>query len=156
MKYLLCAIALSAAFASCQISHSPMPYFMFYDLNGQAKTNEDLITHKPTVLVFFHPKCEHCQTEADSIVQRAAEFKGAQVAFVSADTVAHIAAFDSTYQLSAHGFEVWHDRQRIGKPKFEVKDAPTVVVYSTARELVVRFRGAPTMQQLLTKIKEAK
>ena len=155
MKYLLCAFALTVAFTSCQISHSPIPQFTFYDLNGNAKTNADLVTGKPTVLVFFHPKCEHCQTEADSMVQRATAVEGAQVAFVSADTVAHIAAFDSTYRLSAHGFEVWHDAQRIGKPKFEVKDAPTVVVYSAARELVVRFRGAPTMRQLLEKLKEA-
>lgn len=60
-----------------------IPFFSFYDLEGNVFTSEKVSTEMPTMIMLFDPYCDHCSQQASWIVEQESNFKDVQLIFVT-------------------------------------------------------------------------
>ena len=60
-----------------------IPYFSFYDLEGNVVTNENLDLNRSTMIMMFDPYCDHCDKQAEMIVEAQDQFQDVQFVFVT-------------------------------------------------------------------------
>lgn len=75
-------LVLSVATVSGQERIS-LPYFSFYDLEGNPFTNESIDHTLPTMVMLFDPYCDHCDLQADRIQAEAKQFTDKNIIFVT-------------------------------------------------------------------------
>lgn len=112
--------------------------------------NAKTLTGK-SVLILFHPECEHCQHEAEEIQQHTASFKNYAVYFLSSATLPEIEAFAIKYKL--RGVENFHFGTTDGQyvvDAFGSIPAPSVYIYSENGTLVKKFNGQTPIEEIIS------
>lgn len=72
----------------------------FESLNGGQTWIDGFNPDQPTVIIYFHPECEHCQYEASEIGKEAERFaKANMILITSDDSTKRVEAFAIKYRL---------------------------------------------------------
>jgi len=109
-----------------------------------------LIKGNPFVLMYVHPECEICQTEARQIQQKASNAKDIQWVLVSYAERESLCQFMETYQLAdIPGLVMLMDSQFVLHDQLEAPGIPTSYVYNSQHQLVSIVRGISRLDKLI-------
>jgi peroxiredoxin len=103
----------------------------------------------PTIIVYFNPDCDHCQTEAQKIVDSIGYLKHTQILFISSAPFAQIKKFSQDYKLiNQSNITVGYDPQFLITRFYKVNYTPFVATYNGSGNLVNVYEGGTTVTQL--------
>ena len=117
-----------------------LPNFELTGLDGKTITTASLPTGKPTVILFFHPNCEHCQAEARELQKHTEDFANTNFLMVTWDEMRNIRAFMTEYRLNAP-IAAYQINSNTLAQTYGQFNLPAVYIYNANRELVQQFNG---------------
>ncbi|MCZ2357757.1 MAG: redoxin domain-containing protein [Bacteroidia bacterium] len=119
-----------SVFAQKQAPPTNFPQFKFYDLSGNAFTNNQIKAGLPMVVFYFDPDCDHCQLEAKMISSELNSFGQVNLLWVSTAEEAAIKSFQQKFFAGAKT-PVYFVRDKDYKfdGYFGYSVAPTILVF---------------------------
>jgi cytochrome oxidase Cu insertion factor (SCO1/SenC/PrrC family) len=103
----------------------------------------------PTIIIFFNPECEHCQTEAKNISDSIQLLQKVQITFASSAPLGDIKNFANEYGLLAHpNIKVGRDEKYFLSAFYRLRYAPFVAVYDANGDLMKVFEGGTNIKIL--------
>lgn len=79
-----------------------IPPFKIRLVDGKGYTYKDLKRNFPTILIYFQPDCEHCQTFAAALEKRLPALADRQIILISFAHINAVRDFDRQYHLSGY------------------------------------------------------
>ena len=132
-----------------------IPAFYFYTLQDSVFTNADLQQDKATLIINFHPECEHCQYEAEIIGKRINDFTNYQLVWVSYADTQQIKTFAQSYKLSDYkNITFLHDKDMVFDDIFGKSGIPASFIYDKNGKLRKQFKGEAKVEALLKYLKQ--
>lgn len=121
-----------------------IPNFTIVLGDGKHLTKADLNPHKPVMMVYYSPTCEHCQAFGQDLAAHMDEFKGAQIVMVTFRPLNEVRDFarichleNSAALIGSEGL-TW-----VVQHHYNVVNFPFVAVYNKAWKLGGVFRTEP-------------
>ena len=112
--------------------------------------NTQLVKDNPVILMYFHPECDFCQTEAIQIQQNAGNTGDIQWVLVSYAEKDSLQKFMEVHQLvDVPNLVMLMDSQFILYNHLWVKSIPTSYVYDRQHRLVKIIHGIERFENLL-------
>jgi cytochrome oxidase Cu insertion factor (SCO1/SenC/PrrC family) len=103
----------------------------------------------PSIIIFFNPECDHCQTEAKHISDSIQLLQKVQIVFASSAPLADIKKFADEYGLLSHpNIKVGRDEKYFLSTFYRLRYAPFVAVYDEKGDLMKVFEGGTTIKIL--------
>ena len=128
-----------------------LPAFSFQGLAGQAFELGDLAAGRPTLVIYFHPDCDHCQYEARAVRDSLHRFAEANVLLVSNEPIERLREFGEAYDLlGTPNVHILHDANGDFKRLFGTSSVPSIFIYNRNRELVKHYKGETKVEAILT------
>ncbi|MEI6277183.1 MAG: redoxin domain-containing protein [Prolixibacteraceae bacterium] len=123
----------------------------FESLHGGQICLDGFNPNQPTVIIYFHPECEHCQYEATEIGRQPERFaKANMILITSDDSIKRIEAFADQYKLSqVDNLVILFDRKGQFKKQFGTSVVPSVYIYGANKRLLKQFVGEVKMEAVL-------
>jgi glutaredoxin len=103
-----------------------------------------------TIVLFFHPECEHCQYEAKAITEKQKEFAGVNLWWISIADSSSIKTFDKKYTLETHPntYLACLKGEKITQV-FGSISVPHIFIYGKEQTLQKEFKGETKVEALL-------
>lgn len=104
------------------------------------------------VLFFFHPDCEHCQSEARALKAYRREFEQTKILWIATtDSLAAIRAFEATYGLTEVFPSLTMARlsPEQANETFGLRSFPTIFIYGKDGQLLQKYVGETKMEAIL-------
>tara|TARA_R110001592_G_scaffold363285_1_gene683196 strand:+ start:4082 stop:4696 length:615 start_codon:yes stop_codon:yes gene_type:complete len=103
-----------------------------------------------TLIIYFHPECEHCQYEAKQIVANKEQFNRIQILMISPAPLTQIKQFNSDYLLDKiPSLKVLWDKEQKFESYFGNTTFPTVFIYSKQNQLQKKYKGEVKIEAIL-------
>ena len=139
-----------------QASDKLPPAFGMTMSGGRYFAAADIPKGRPVLLIYFAPDCDHCHTLMNAFFPKAKEFKEAEVIMVTFKPVSELAAFEKSYQTCLYpnikvGTEGTTNYLRMF---FKLQNTPFTALYNKEGKLVKSYRQAPSLNDLLTELKQ--
>lgn len=131
-----------------------LPHACFESLNGGQICVDEFDNQKPTVIIYFHPECEHCQYEASEIGRNAQQFEEANMIMVTPDdSIKRLEDFAANYHLwEVDNLAILIDRKREFKKHFGSSVSPSVFIYGTNQKLVKTYKGETKIEAIINSL----
>ncbi len=128
-----------------------LPTMRFIDVSLAVKTNADIPTDKPILLVLFNPTCGHCEEFCKQVKADLSSLNDATVLFITGEPNAgSIGKFSEKMQLdSINNFIVAADNLGFTKDYFEYQGIPQIMVYDKKHRLRHIFYKEADMKDVL-------
>jgi hypothetical protein len=128
-----------------------LPSFKIHTIpDSSAYTNNNLDKHKPIVIMFFSPDCEHCQHEAQELVANKEVLKDVPILMLSIFNMQDIINFYDKYNLKEMpNVTVGQDYNFNLGVKFKMQTFPAMYVYNEDRKIVKAFVGNVSVSKIL-------
>ncbi len=111
-------------------------------------------TGKFHFIFFFNTECEHCQAEVALLQKNLAEFKEAEITFISIEPLQNIKAFANKYQLiNQPNITFCHIEPDVLGKQFGTLGFPTIFIYDPQNELVNKYVGETKVEALTKYLK---
>lgn len=126
----------------------------FESLNGGQICVDEFDNRKPTVIIYFHPECEHCQYEASEIMRNSRQFEATNLIMITPDdSIKRLEDFASKYHLwEVDNLAILIDRKREFKKRFGSAVLPSVFIYGTDRKLVKTYKGETKIEAIINSL----
>ena len=126
----------------------------FESLAGREMCIDEFNPGQPTVIIYFHPECEHCQYEASEIGNSSDQFEKANMILITADdSIARIEDFAMRYHLwEVDNLTILLDRKKIFKNHFGTTIVPSIFIYGPDRKLLKMWKGEIQMKAVISTI----
>lgn len=126
----------------------------FETLQGELKYIDEFYPLKTSVIIYFHPECEHCQYEALQIGKNPEQFRKANMILISADTIAeNVKGFAAQYDLKEIGnLTILLDRKNRFEQCFGAAMIPSVYIYGANKKLIKRYCGETKISAIISQI----
>lgn len=105
---------------------------------------------QPTVIFFFDPHCEHCQSEAEAIKKQAGAFASTRLVWLSTEQLWLLRQFDQKYQLT-NAFPTLQIAQispQVAYEQLGFRGVPTILIYDGAGQLTKKFTGQTKIEAI--------
>jgi glutaredoxin len=103
-----------------------------------------------TIVLFFHPECEHCQYEAKTITEKQKEFSGVNLWWISIADSSSIKTFGKRYDLETHPHTyLAHLEAEKVTQVFGSISIPHIFIYDHEHTLQKEFKGETKVEALL-------
>lgn len=120
-------------------------------------TKEDLPKKKPVLIMLFSPECEHCQHEAEQLVQQKDLLKDIQILMVTTYPLDKMKTFAETYGLTQMENVVMAKDPFYQLPSFyEMRMFPFMALYDKKGKLIATFEGNVGIERVLAAFDERK
>ncbi len=131
------------------VQTTPMPDFTFQTLDGNSFGKQELAPGLPTLIMHFDPGCDHCEFEAQELVQHIALFNNTQVLMVTASDKESTERFADNFGLkSLPEITILLDTDEQFFNAFGSITTPCSFAYNKDFELVEYFAGSVKMEVL--------
>jgi thiol-disulfide isomerase/thioredoxin len=131
-----------------------LPTFSFRSVKGILVDNHLLQTNTSSVVIAFHPECEHCQYEAKSINEKQKDLANTNIVLFTSANDSLTNAFSKTYGLdSLKNVHVLSDSANTLRQLFAIKTMPTVIIYNAQNQLIKRYNGETKIEAILKHIR---
>jgi len=126
----------------------------FESLAGKEMCIDEFNPEQPTVILYFHPECEHCQYEASEIGNSPAQFEKANMILITADdSTKRIEDFAMKYHLwKVDNLTILLDRKKHFKSHFGTTVVPSIFIYGPDRKLLKMLKGEIQMKAVISAI----
>jgi len=103
------------------------------------------------VLFFFHPDCEHCQSEAKQVRENAQVLSTTKLIWISTENLDRLREFDEKFSLtqSIEKLVVAKIEPITANEKFGLRTFPTVFIYDAAGNLTKKYTGETKIEAIL-------
>lgn len=129
-----------------------LPVFSFYTLNEKQFTYHN-VDKKQTLLIYFHPECEHCQYEAKQLLLNKEKFSDTQIIMISPASLIDIKHFNTTYELNKiEKLKMLWDKDRQFGSYFGVATFPTILIYNQQNKLQKKYKGEVKIETILKQL----
>ncbi len=137
-------------------AQTKLPPFSISLTNGKTFSTSELSSAQPTLLIYFAPDCDHCQTLLALFFKKIDAFKKTQVLLVTFKPLTDLPAFEKTYNTQQY------PNLRVGtelKPLylqtfFALQHTPFTALYDKQKNLVVSYREQTPLEDLIGRIKK--
>ena len=130
-----------------------LPNFVVYTLDSIQFASTHLRSDRPTVLVYFHSECGHCQYEARELKKHAGAFAQVNLLLISTENLSRLRAFSQAYGLEK--LPLSHMSASDVFRTFGSVPVPSLFVYNAQRKLVKHFQGETKMESVLKAMNNA-
>jgi len=126
----------------------------FESVNGGQTYIDGFNPEQPTVIVYFHPECEHCQYEASEIGKQAERFGKVNMIMVTPDdSTKRVEAFAIKYRLwEVDNLAILLDRKNQFKNQFGASVIPSVFIYGSNKKLLKMYKGETKIDAIINSI----
>ena len=126
----------------------------FESLGGREVYIDEFNPKQPTVIIYFHPECEHCQYEASEIGNSSEQFEQANMILITADdSIVRIEDFAMKYHLKkVDNLTILLDRKQNFASHFGTTIVPSIFIYGTNRKLIKMWKGEIQMKIVISTI----
>ena len=123
----------------------------FESVNGGQTWIDGFNPGQPTVIIYFHPECEHCQYEALEIGKDAERFAKANMILITPDdSTKRVEAFAIKYRLwEVDNLVILVDRKNQFKNQFGTSVIPSVFIYGSNKKLLKMYKGEVQMKAII-------
>ncbi|RZK21269.1 MAG: redoxin domain-containing protein [Pedobacter sp.] len=132
-----------------------LPQFTFFELDGKAFSNKNLVPGKKNLFMLFDVTCEHCQRETKLLNTNYAKFKDVNIYMITLDQAYIIPQFFNNYAKGLNtkpNVTVLQDKNQLFIPAFLPKMYPAMYLYSPAGKLLVYNAGDGGVKKLMQAI----
>lgn len=132
-----------------------LPQFTFFELDGKAFSNKNLVPGKKNLFMLFDVTCEHCQRETKLLNTNYAKFKDINIYMITLDQAYIIPQFFNNYAKGLNtkpNVTVLQDKNQLFIPAFLPKMYPAMYLYSPAGKLLVYNAGDGGVKKLMQAI----
>jgi cytochrome oxidase Cu insertion factor (SCO1/SenC/PrrC family) len=127
-----------------------IPNFTIVLADGRHFTKADLNPHKPVMIVYYSPTCEHCQHFAQALASHIDQFKGVQIVMVTFRPLNEVKDFTRIGHLEHTGAYVGSEGLTwVVQHHYNIVNFPFVAVYDKYGKLGGIFRNDPIDLNLL-------
>lgn len=131
-----------------------LPILSFYTTNQEPFIFENN-PQKNTLIIYFHPECEHCQYEAKQISKHQSEFKDSHILMISPAQLNDIKQFQTDYQLGEiSNLKILWDKGRMFETYFGKATFPTILIYNSNNEMLKKYKGEAKIEAILKHIRQ--
>jgi thiol-disulfide isomerase/thioredoxin len=103
-----------------------------------------------TVIIYFHPECEHCQYEVQEIYKYKDSFEFTNIFMISPAQEEEIKQFNNKYKLSTiKCLSLLWDKNNEFEHYFGKTTFPTVFIYNSKNRLEKKFSGEVKIEAIL-------
>jgi len=120
-----------------------LQHLSFKSLPGNDVFIDGFNPQQATVIIYFHPECEHCQYEASEIGNKPEEFEKTNLIMITPDdSIPRIEAFALKYHLwKVDNLDILLDRTKQFKQYFGTAVVPSVFIYGANKKLIRMYKG---------------
>ena len=131
-----------------------LQHFSFESANGGLIWIDEFNPEQPTVIIYFHPECEHCQYEASEIGKQSEKFKKANMIMITPDdSTKRVEAFAIKYRLwEVDNLVILFDRKNQFKNQFGASFIPSVFIYGSNKKLLKMYKGETKIEAIINSI----
>ena len=134
-----------------------LQHFSFESVNGGQIWIDGFNPDQPTVIIYFHPECEHCQYEASEIGKQPEMFgKVNMIMITSDDSTQRVEAFAISYRLlEVDNLTILLDRKNQFKNQFGASVIPSVFIYGSDKKLLKMYKGETKIDAITNSIENS-
>jgi thiol-disulfide isomerase/thioredoxin len=111
---------------------------------------DDLPKKTPVMLMYFNPKCEHCQQLASEIAANSEKFKNIQIVLATSSHFDSLEIFRKKYLPGEHkNIVVGFDPGFFLMSFFQVNRLPFIALYNQWKELIGGYDGGLPLNKIL-------
>ncbi len=111
---------------------------------------DDLPKKTPVMLMYFHPKCEHCQHLAAEIAANSEKFRNIHILMATSMQFDSLASFRQKYLPGDHkNIVIAFDPDFFLMHYFQVNRMPFIALYNQRLELISGYDGGLTVDKIL-------
>ena len=131
-----------------------LQHFSFESINGGQIWIDGFNPEQPTVIIYFHPECEHCQYEASEIGRQPERFGKVNMIMITPDdSTKRVEAFAIKYRLwEVDNLVISFDRKNQFKNQFGVSAIPSVFIYGSNKKLLKMYKGETKIDAIINSI----
>jgi peroxiredoxin len=157
LTWLLLSILINCLVLQVQAQNKLPPFSMLLS-NGKTFSTEGLSLQKPTLLIYFAPDCDHCQTLMKAFFKKAVAFKNTQVLMVTFKPVADLNDFEKSYRTQKHpNIYVGAETKPLYLQAFyKLQNTPFTALYDKSKNLVASYKKDTTVTDLIKRLKSLK
>lgn len=128
-----------------------LQHVSFESVNGGQIWIDEFNPEQPTVIIYFHPECEHCQYEASEIGKQSEKFKLANMILITADdSTKRVQDFALKYRLwEVDNLVILVDQKNQFEKQFGATIIPSVFIYGSDKKLLKMYKGEVQMKAII-------
>lgn len=164
LKFLIIVVLLAAMFlfvmSTCQSYKNKkegitkiqtLQHLCMESLNGGQVCIDGFNPDQPTVIIYFHPECEHCQYEAQEMGKQPQKFKMANMIMITGDdSTKRVEDFAIKYRLwEVDNLAILLDRKDHFKKQFGASVIPSLFIYGSDKKLLKMYKGEVQMKVII-------
>ncbi len=139
--------------------YKKIPYFppvkLLLSDSSTVYQRDDLPKNTAVMLMYFHPKCEHCQHLASEIAASSEKFKTIHIVMVTSMQFDSLASFRQKYLPGVHkNIVIAFDPNFFLMDYFQVNRMPFIALYNQKKELIGGYDGGLTVEKILKEFKK--
>jgi thiol-disulfide isomerase/thioredoxin len=129
----------------------------YESVNSGAIYIDEFNPGQPTVIIYFHPECEHCQYEASEIGKQPERFGKVNMIMITPDdSTKRVEAFAIKYRLwEVDNLAILLDRKSQFRDQFGASVIPSVFIYGSDKKLLKMYKGETKMDAIISSIKDS-
>jgi protein-disulfide isomerase len=104
-----------------------------------------------TIVFYFDPDCEHCQSEAKALKKQAAAFADVHLLWLSVAPLAKLKAFEREYELEktfGASLKIAQITNEVADKTFGFRVVPTILIYDSHQKLTKKYVGETKIESL--------
>ena len=156
---LICLTALAQA--DDRPPYKKIPYFPPVKLlltdSSTVYQRDDLPNKTAVMLMYFHPKCEHCRQLASEIAANSEKFKNIHIVMATSMQFDSLASFRQKFLPGDHkNIVIAFDPDFFLMHYFQVNRMPFIALYNQRKELIGGYDGGLTVEKILKEFGKSK
>lgn len=131
------------------------PLFQMKQTNGKIFTSKDISPQKPSIIIYFAPDCEHCQTLMNAFFKKVNDFKKAQIVMVTFKPLNEVIDFEKRYKTDKYpnikvGIEI---PVFFFKNYYKLDQTPFTALYDQHKKLIISYKNQTSIDDLIKHLK---
>lgn len=113
-------------------------------------TKDDLKKHRPTLIMYFSPDCDHCKHQTEFILAENDKFKDIEIVMATYQPFGEMKDFITHYKLTDHpNIKVGRDDKFFFAPFYRIASLPFLALYDKNGNLITTFEGTHPADTIL-------
>ena len=126
-----------------------IPSISFPSIQDTTKQINLEVSHS-CILIYFHPECEHCQYEAQQLVENKNQLLGVSILMISDASFELVNQFYVDFKLGTlDNLKVLWDRDKEFDNHFGNSKYPTVFIYNQHGNLMKKYEGETKIEAII-------